>query len=139
MRIIDNIRPDRQTVLFSATFPRQMEAVARKVLKKPVEIQVGGRSIVCSDVEQHALVIDADNKFLKLLELLGVYSEQGSCLVFVEKQETADTIFKDLLKKGYPCLSLHGGMDQFDRDSTIADFKNGVMKIMVSTSVAARG
>ena len=139
MRIIDNIRPDRQTVLFSATFPRQMEAVARKVLKKPVEIQVGGRSIVCSDVDLHALVIDADNKFLKLLELLGVYSEQGSCLVFVEKQETADTIFKDLLKKGYPCLSLHGGMDQFDRDSTIADFKNGVMKIMVSTSVAARG
>ena len=139
MRIIDNIRPDRQTVLFSATFPRQMEAIARKVLQKPIEVQVGGRSVVCSDVEQHALVIDADNKFFKLLEILGVYQEKGSILVFVEKQDTADGLFKDLLKKGYPCLSLHGGMDQFDRDSTIADFKNGVTKLMVSTSVAARG
>ncbi|XP_002161749.2 probable ATP-dependent RNA helicase DDX46 [Hydra vulgaris] len=139
MRILDNIRPDRQTVLFSATFPRQMEAIARKVLNKPIEVQVGGRSVVCSDVEQHALVIEEENKFFKLLELLGVYQEKGSVLVFVEKQESADMLFKDLLKNAYPCLSLHGGMDQFDRDSTIADFKNGVTKLMVSTSVAARG
>lgn len=139
MRIVDSIRKDRQTVLFSATFPRQMEAVARKVLQKPVEIQVGGRSVVCSDVDQHAVVLDADNRFLKLLELLGVYQERGSVLIFVEKQDTADSLFKDLLKKGYPCLALHGGMDQYDRDSTIADFKNGVTKLMVSTSVAARG
>ena len=139
MRIVDNIRKDRQTVLFSATFPRQMEAVARKVLLKPVEIQVGGRSVVCSDVDQHAVVLESDNRFFKLLELLGVYQERGSVLAFVEKQETADSLFKDLLKKGYPCLSLHGGMDQYDRDSTISDFKNGVTKLMVSTSVAARG
>lgn len=139
MRILDNIRPDRQTVLFSATFPRQMEAMARKVLTKPIEVQVGGRSVVCSDVEQHAIVIEEDNKFFKILELLGVYQEKGSILLFVERQEAADRLFKDLLKKGYPCLSLHGGMDQFDRDSTIADFKNGVTKLMVSTSVAARG
>ena len=52
MRIIDNVRPDRQTVMFSATFPRQMEALARKILNKPVEVQVGGRSVVCKDVTQ---------------------------------------------------------------------------------------
>ena len=52
MRIIDNIRPDRQTVMFSATFPRQMEALARKILQKPIEVQVGGRSVVCKEVEQ---------------------------------------------------------------------------------------
>ena len=55
MKIVDNIRPDRQTVLFSATFPRQMEALARKILTKPIEVQVGGRSVVCSDVTQHAV------------------------------------------------------------------------------------
>ncbi|XP_048578671.1 probable ATP-dependent RNA helicase DDX46 isoform X2 [Nematostella vectensis] len=139
MRIIDCIRPDRQTVMFSATFPRQMEALARKILDKPIEIQVGGRSVVCSDVEQNVVVIEEDDKFLKLLELLGLYQEQGSVLVFVEKQDSADSLFKDLLKRSYPCLSLHGGMDQFDRDSTIADFKNGVTKLMIATSVAARG
>ena len=138
-KIISNIRDDRQTVMFSATFPRQLEALARKLLKSPIEIEVGGRSIVCSDISQHVVVIEEDNKFLKLLELLGLYQDQGSVLVFVEKQESADSLFKDLLKRGYPCLSLHGGMDQFDRDSTITDFKNGNVKIMVATSVAARG
>ena len=57
MRILDNVRPDRQTVMFSATFPRQMEALARKILQKPVEIQVGGRSVVCKDVEQKVVSV----------------------------------------------------------------------------------
>lgn len=55
MRIVDNVRPDRQTVMFSATFPRAMEALARRILAKPLEVQVGGRSVVCSDVEQHVV------------------------------------------------------------------------------------
>lgn len=55
MRIVDNVRPDRQTVMFSATFPRAMEALARRILVKPLEVQVGGRSVVCSDVEQHVV------------------------------------------------------------------------------------
>lgn len=57
MRIVDNVRPDRQTVMFSATFPRAMEALARRILSKPIEVQVGGRSVVCSDVEQHVVSI----------------------------------------------------------------------------------
>jgi len=55
MRVVDNVRPDRQTVMFSATFPRQMEALARRILTKPVEVQVGGRSVVCKDVEQYVV------------------------------------------------------------------------------------
>lgn len=55
MRIVDSVRPDRQTVMFSATFPRAMEALARRILNKPIEVQVGGRSVVCSDVEQHVV------------------------------------------------------------------------------------
>lgn len=139
MRIIDNVRPDRQTVMFSATFPRQMEALARHILKKPIEIQVGGRSIVCKDVEQHVMVLDDEAKFFKLLELLGHYQELGSILVFVDKQENADILLKDLMKASYACMSLHGGIDQFDRDSTIVDFKSGRVKLLIATSVAARG
>lgn len=139
MRIVDNVRPDRQTVMFSATFPRAMEALARRILAKPIEVQVGGRSVVCSDVEQHVLVIDEEKKFLKLLEILGHYQEKGSVIIFVDKQEHADGLLKDLMKASYPCLSLHGGIDQYDRDSIINDFKNGVCRLMVATSVAARG
>ncbi|XP_055705566.1 probable ATP-dependent RNA helicase DDX46 [Phlebotomus papatasi] len=139
MRIIDNIRPDRQTVMFSATFPRQMEALARRILKKPIEVQVGGRSVVCKDVEQHIAVLEDEAKFFKLLELLGHYQEHGSIIVFVDKQENADILLKDLMKASYPCMSLHGGIDQFDRDSTIVDFKSGRVKLLIATSVAARG
>ncbi|CAG4952425.1 unnamed protein product [Colias eurytheme] len=139
MKIIDNIRPDRQTVMFSATFPRQMEALARRILQKPIEVQVGGRSIVCKEVEQHVAILEEDAKFFKLLELLGLYSHMGSIIVFVDKQENADSLLKDLMKASYSCMSLHGGIDQFDRDSTIVDFKSGKVKLLVATSVAARG
>ncbi|XP_065362719.1 probable ATP-dependent RNA helicase DDX46 [Calliphora vicina] len=139
MRIIDNVRPDRQTVMFSATFPRQMEALARRILKKPIEVIVGARSIVCKDVAQHVAIMEDDAKFFKLLELLGIYQEKGSIIVFVDKQENADILLRDLMKASYPCMSLHGGIDQFDRDSTILDFKSGKVRLLIATSVAARG
>ncbi|ETI21979.1 hypothetical protein G647_06049 [Cladophialophora carrionii CBS 160.54] len=144
MKILSNIRPDRQTVLFSATFPRQMEALARKTLTKPVEIVVGGRSVVAPEITQIVEVREENTKFVRLLELLGkLYeddkNEDDRVLVFVDRQESADGLLRDLMKKGYPCMSIHGGKDQIDRDSTIDDFKAGVVPILIATSVAARG
>ncbi|EFJ09568.1 hypothetical protein SELMODRAFT_178562 [Selaginella moellendorffii] len=138
-RIVQNTRPDRQTVLFSATFPRQVELLARKVLDKPVEIQVGGRSVVNKDITQTVEVRPEEDRFLRLLELLGEWYEKGKVLVFVHSQEKCDSLFRDLLKAGYPCLSLHGAKDQTDRESTLSDFKSNVCNLLVATSVAARG
>ncbi|KAI0981529.1 hypothetical protein GJ496_003691 [Pomphorhynchus laevis] len=138
-KILECIRPDRQTVMFSATFPRQMEALARRALRKPIEIVVGGRSVVCESVDQQVFMLNDDQKYLKLLELLGIYHEHGSVLVFVHKQEHADELMKNLMHSSYPCLALHGGIDQYDRDSVISDFKAGVVRLMIATSVAARG
>lgn len=144
MKILANIRPDRQTVLFSATFPRQMEALARKTLVRPVEIIVGGRSVVAPEITQIVEVRSEETKFVRLLELLGnLYedekNEDDRALIFVDRQEAADGLLKDLMRKGYPCMSIHGGKDQIDRDSTIDDFKAGVVPILIATSVAARG
>jgi len=97
MRVLDNCRPDRQTVMFSATFPRAMEALARRILIKPVEVQVGGRSVVSNEIEQHVWVVEEDGKFLKLLEVVGNYIHLGSVLVFVDKQEHADGLLKVFL------------------------------------------
>ncbi|WOL15711.1 hypothetical protein Cni_G24492 [Canna indica] len=138
-RIVQNTRPDRQTVLFSATFPRQVEILARKVLNKPVEIQVGGRSVVNKDISQLVEVRPESERFLRLLELLGEWYEKGKILVFVHSQDKCDALFRDLLKHGYPCLSLHGAKDQTDRESTISDFKSNVCNVLIATSVAARG
>ncbi|KAL9358312.1 hypothetical protein Peur_051565 [Populus x canadensis] len=138
-RIVQNIRPDHQTVLFSATFPRQVETLARKVLNKPVEIQVGGRSVVNKDINQLVEVRPEGERWFRLLELLGVWSEKGKILVFVQSQDKCDALFRDLLKFGHPCLSLHGAKDQTDRESTISDFKSNVCNLLIATSVAARG
>ena len=144
MKIMANVRPDRQTVLFSATFPRNMEALARKTLNKPVEIVVGGKSVVAPEITQIVEVRNEDKKFVRLLELLGnLYSsdenEDARALIFVERQEAADTLLRELMRKGYPCMSIHGGKDQIDRDSTIEDFKAGIFPVLIATSVAARG
>lgn len=144
MKIMSNIRPDRQTVLFSATFPRNMEALARKTLTKPIEIIVGGKSVVAPEITQIVEVRSEESKFVRLLELLGhLYSseenEDARTLIFVDRQEAADTLLRELMRKGYPCMSIHGGKDQVDRDSTIEDFKAGVFPVLIATSVAARG
>ncbi|KZT12823.1 P-loop containing nucleoside triphosphate hydrolase protein [Laetiporus sulphureus 93-53] len=142
MKIVNNIRPDRQTVLFSATFPKQMDSLARKILHKPLEITVGGRSVVAPEIDQIVEVRDEDSKFNRLLEILGqTYNEdpESRTLIFVDRQEAADNLLRELMRKGYLCMSLHGGKDQVDRDSTIADFKSGVVPIVIATSVAARG
>ncbi|KAK5806235.1 hypothetical protein VI817_000493 [Penicillium citrinum] len=144
MKIMANVRPDRQTVLFSATFPRNMEALARKTLKQPVEIIVGGRSVVAPEITQIVEVRNDEQKFVRLLELLGnLYAddqnEDARTLIFVERQESADNLLHELMRKGYPCGSIHGGKDQIDRDSTIEDFKAGIFPVMTATSVAARG
>ncbi|KAF2918138.1 hypothetical protein DAI22_08g035100 [Oryza sativa Japonica Group] len=125
-RIVQNTRPDRQTVLFSAIFPRQVEILARKVLTKPVEIQVGGRSVVNKDITQLVEVRPENERFLRLLELLGEWFDRGKILVFVHSQDKCDSLLKDLFQRGYPCLSLHGGKDQTDRESTLADFKSNL-------------
>jgi len=138
-RIVENVRPDRQTVMFSATFPSQVEMLARKVLRAPVEIVVGGNSVVASTIDQYVEVVEEDKKFLRLLDILAAWQGKGAILIFVERQNTADRILRDLLSTGHRCLVLHGGMDQADRDSAIVDFKNGAVDILVATSVAARG
>ncbi|PNP49327.1 hypothetical protein THARTR1_09935 [Trichoderma harzianum] len=142
MKIFANMRPDRQTILFSATMPRLIDSLTKKVLKSPIEITVGGRSVVAKEIEQIVEIREESSKFLRVLELLGeLYDkdEDARSLIFVERQEKADDLLKELMQKGYPCMSIHGGKDQVDRDSTISDFKKGVVPILIATSVAARG
>ncbi|ORX68744.1 P-loop containing nucleoside triphosphate hydrolase protein [Linderina pennispora] len=141
-KIVQSVRPSRQTVLFSATFPRQMEALARKILRRPLEIVVGGRSLIPPEVAQHVEVVESKDKFVRLLAILGDafnLNKETLALVFVDRQEAADGLLRDLMRRGYVCNSLHGGKDQTDRDQAVADFKNRVFSVLIATSVAARG
>jgi ATP-dependent RNA helicase DDX46/PRP5 len=100
---------------------------------------IGGRSVASSDITQIVEVREADTKFRRLLEILGKWYQSGNILVFVDKQEMVDNMFRQLVDSGYSCLALHGGMDQSDREYTISDFKNKLRTLMVATSVVSRG
>jgi ATP-dependent RNA helicase DDX46/PRP5 len=139
--ILAAIRPDRQIVLFSATFPKAIESLARQSLKYPVEVMVGGRSVATDSVTQYAELVEESDKFLRLLQILGEQVEgTKKVIVFVDTQVRADHIFEQLLRSGYSTLSLHGGKEQEDRDSTISDFKRkDGPNVLVATGVAGRG
>lgn len=140
--ILSAIRPDRQLVLFSATFPKVLENLAKKSLKAPLEIIVGGRSVASDSVEQFAEVVEEEDKFLRLLQILGEHADdEKKVIVFAGRQEQTDSLFEQLTRCGYSSLSIHGGLDQEDRDSNLSDFKraDSGVNVLVATSVAGRG
>jgi ATP-dependent RNA helicase DDX46/PRP5 len=100
--VLAAVRPDQQTVLFSATFPKAIETLARKSLKYSVEVMVGSRSGASDNITLHAELAEEEDKFLCLLEILGEKVEgTKKVIVFVDTQVRADSLFKQLLRNGY--------------------------------------
>ncbi|GME71552.1 unnamed protein product [Ambrosiozyma monospora] len=142
MKIMKSLRPDRQTVMFSATFPPKMEALAKKILHNPVEIMIGARNLVNDSIKQKFEILNDDEKFNKLLQVLGEFKSKdtkGKVIIFADTQDGCDKLATQLVSRGYPSISLHGGKDQVDRDATISYLKDGIIDIIVATSVASRG
>ena len=139
-KIINHARPERQIVMFSATFPRRVEAIGRKNLDNFVEVMVGDKSKICKDVQQNVHILVEQEKFMKLLDLMENYSEHSTVLIFVNRQEKADDLLKELMVSGYKAsASIHGGIDQDDRDSIMKRFKSGSIRYLITTSLGARG
>ena len=139
--ILAAVRPDRQLSLFSATFPKSVEDLARKSLRFPVEVIVGGRSVASDTIDQHAEVISDEAKFYRLLQLLGIWVDKGKVIVFCDTQTNTDNLFAILSRHGYPCLSLHGGKEQDEREETLQEFRDtdSTFRVLIATSVAGRG
>lgn len=142
-QVLAALNPKRQLSMFSATFPPHVETLARQHLSKPLEISVGdgGAGVVGANIHQNVQVLRSDTDRLpKTLQLLGEWADHGSVIVFAQTKDEVDSLFQNLLKYGYVALTLHGGQDQTDRDSTVEDFKRRKPpNILVATSVAARG
>ena len=137
-KIIRNIRPQRQIVMFSATFPRQIQLMAKKILKKPVEILVGLKGQGAKNIEQYVEVIKKEKSFIRLLEILEKYIDICT-IIFADEQNEAIELWKQLFKKGFSCCLLYGQMDQEDRIDNLESFKKGEKNILVTTSICARG
>lgn len=138
--ICNHVRPDRQTLLFSATFKKRIEKLARDVLTDPIKIVQGDLGEANEDITQHMLVFtNPMHKQNWLLCKLVEFLSQGTVLVFVTKKADAELVASQLQLKEFEAVLLHGDMDQADRNKVITRFKRKEVEIMVATDVAARG
>jgi len=143
-KIVGNVRPDRQIVLFSATVPKLIEVAAKKFMRDPVQVIVGGRRNPSTNVTQYVDCFETDDhRWLRFLQLLGEWYSKGLILIFTQTQAEVDALWEELFANGYDkhCISLHAGMDQVDRDLALYDFRmsEGGKRILIATSVASRG
>ncbi|KAK9055869.1 hypothetical protein SSX86_026956 [Deinandra increscens subsp. villosa] len=138
--IVGQIRPDCQTLLFSATMPRKIEKLAREILTDPVRVTVGEIGMANEDITQEVQVLPSDSEKLNwLLEKLPELIDNGDVLVFASKKSTVDEIESHLSQKGFKVAALHGDKDQSSRMETLQKFKTGIYHVLVATDVAARG
>ncbi|PKA62317.1 DEAD-box ATP-dependent RNA helicase 24 [Apostasia shenzhenica] len=138
--IVGQIRPDRQTLLFSATMPRKVERLARESLTDPVRVTVGEIGMANEDITQFVHVIPSDaDKMPWLLEKLPGMIDDGDVLVFASKKAAVDEIEAQLIQKGFKVAALHGDKDQASRMETLQKFKSGIYHVLIATDVAARG
>jgi len=138
--ICDQIRPDRQTLLFSATFKHKVEQLARAIIDNPVRIVQKSLGEANEDVTQHTVVFrDPTKKWDWLLSRLVELTSSGSVLVFVTRISNAQELQRKLEEVGKDSLLLHGDMEQSERNRVIMCFKRKEKDILVATDVAARG
>ncbi|CAG8551778.1 11660_t:CDS:10 [Ambispora leptoticha] len=138
--ICDNIRPDRQTLLFSATFPKKIEKLAREVTLEPVRISIGNVGQANTDITQVIEILPDDGyKWDWLMKHLVRFCVEGSVLIFVSRKGGVDELSLNLQNSGHQCGALHGDLMQSERDKVLKEFKHNKFPILVATDVAARG
>jgi len=136
--IIERIPQNRQTLLFSATFPRAIEAIAKRVLKNPEMIKVEEEQEK-STIKQYFYKMDNNKQRYPTLKLLLLKFTPQSCVVFCNTKVETQQVCDDLADEGFSAVALHGDLDQRDRERTLIHFANKSASILVATDVAARG
>ncbi len=129
---------DRVTLMFSATFPKEIQKLAQDFLNNYLFLAVGIVGGANSDVQQSFYKCTKFEKRDKVVEILNEIGQE-KVMIFIEHKKQADVMGFYLLQKGYPTTTLHGDRLQSQRELALKDFKSGKSNIIVCTSVAARG
>uniref|UniRef100_A0A6U2PET3 RNA helicase n=1 Tax=Leptocylindrus danicus TaxID=163516 RepID=A0A6U2PET3_9STRA len=135
--IMNHFKRQRQTLLFSATFPKKFQDFARETLVKPVVVNVGRAGAANLDVIQEVEYVKQEAKIVYLLECL--QKTAPPVVIFCERKGDVDDIHEYLLLKGVEAVSIHGGKDQEERNEAIQLYKEGKKDVLVATDVAAKG
>ncbi|MCK9503552.1 MAG: ATP-dependent RNA helicase DbpA [Porticoccaceae bacterium] len=135
--IIDYIPDQRQTLLFSATFPEEIQAMAERVMDKPVIVKV--ESTHDSDSIEQIFFQVKDGERLTALRLLLLRYRPDSAVIFCNTKIECREVAVELQNQGFSVLALHGDLEQKERDQTLVRFANKSVSVLVATDVAARG
>ncbi len=137
-RIVGKLPGKRQTLMFSATMPPEVETLAMDLLANPMSVKVDPVSSPVEAIEQKLFYVDKANKKHLLAALLR-RSEVENCLVFSRTKHGADRIVRELKRAGIEAAAIHGDKSQNARTQALARFKSGELKVLVATDIAARG
>ena len=137
-KVIAQLPQKRQTLLFSATMPREIEALAASILKNPTKVAVTPVASTVDTTEQSVYFVDKPNKIKLLTHLLGD-KDIVSALTFSRTKHGADRICKRLNRAGISARAIHGDKSQNARQNALREFKSGEVRVLVATDIAARG
>ncbi|CAO2638809.1 Putative ATP-dependent RNA helicase Pl10 [Lemmus lemmus] len=129
----------RHTMMFSATFPKEIQMLARDFLDEYIFLAVGRVGSTSENITQKVVWVEEADKRSFLLDLLNATGKDSLILVFVETKKGADSLEDFLYHEGYACTSIHGDRSQRDREEALHQFRSGKSPILVATAVAARG
>jgi ATP-dependent RNA helicase RhlE len=137
-KIVQQIHPYRQTLLFSATMPPEVEALARKYLRQPIVVQVGRRSSAAATIS-HCVYPVPHHRKAELLSKLLKEMDAETVLVFTRTKSGADRVVERLETDGIAATAMHADKSQVQRTRAIEDFKSGKIRVLVATDIAQRG
>jgi ATP-dependent RNA helicase RhlE len=137
-KIVAAMPKSRQTVLFSATMPDTIVGLANSVLHQPVRVEVTPPSTTVERIDQKVLFVDRENKRSLLTEMFACKTVERA-LIFTRTKHGANRVAEMLDKAGIPADAIHGNKSQGARQKALADFKDGRIRALVATDIAARG
>lgn len=139
-RIVLGIRPDRQTIMTSATWTNEVQSLAARYMTNPIKVNVGALDLAATHSVTQDIIIAEDEDRREILDgIIQNMAPDDKLIVFVDRKSVADDVSSDLQLNGVDCQSIHGDREQSDREQALSEIRSGEVRILVATDVASRG
>ncbi|KAM9857582.1 putative ATP-dependent RNA helicase DDX17 [Aulostomus maculatus] len=141
-KIVDQIRPDRQTLMWSATWPKEVRQLAEDFLRDYIQINIGALELSANhnilQIVDVCIEAEKDNKLIQLMEEI-MAEKENKTIIFVETKKRCDDLTRRMRRDGWPAMCIHGDKSQPERDWVLTEFRSGKAPILIATDVASRG
>ena len=137
MEIISYLPKERQTLMFSATFPAEVEKLARQVLRNPAEVKIAV-SKPAEGITQSVYILHEEQKLALVMDMFAE-QERGKGIIFASSKEKVRDLYHTLRRRGLKVAQIHSDLENAERTQTLLDFKNNKIQLLVATDVVSRG